>query len=145
MFFFCIKNRIPIRREPSYTIHSLREGFLYQLKVQKFKKIGGPHRFFRPSTKSIYWLRLGNFVYNIGNLFHATSVCFTLRKKCYWIKSISFQKHVYHGFKSICYRISNMFIASCSIFLWINSVHAFGKKCFWFNSIFFSVHHLYFL
>ena len=27
----------------------------------------------------------------------------TLRKKCFWIKSISFQKHVYHGFKSICY------------------------------------------
>ena len=27
------------------------------------------------------------------------------------------QKHVYHGFKSICYRISNIFIGSCSIFL----------------------------
>ena len=63
-----------------------------------------------------------------------------LRKKCYWIKSISFQKHVYHGFKSICYRISNILIGCCSIFLWINSIHAFGKKCFWFNSIFFSVH-----
>ena len=63
----------------------------------------------------------------------------TLGKKCYWIKSISFQKHVYHGFKSICYRISNIFIGSCSIFLWINSIHAFGKKCFWFNNIFFSV------
>ena len=64
---------------------------------------------------------------------------YTLRKKCYWIKSISFQKHVYHGFKSICYRISNIFIDSCSIFLWINSMHVFGKKCFWFNSILFSV------
>ena len=64
----------------------------------------------------------------------------TLRKKCYWIKRIFFQKHVYHGFESICYRISNIFISSCSIFLWINSTHAFGKKCFWFNSIFFSVH-----
>ena len=63
----------------------------------------------------------------------------TLRKKCYWINSISFQKHVYHGFKSICYRISNIFIGSCSIFLWIHSIHAFEKKCFWFNSIFFSV------
>ena len=63
----------------------------------------------------------------------------TLRKKCYWIKNISYQKHVYHGFKSICYRISNIFIGSCSIFLWINSIHAFGKKCFWFNSIFLSV------
>ena len=40
-----------------------------------------------------------------------------LRKKCNWIKSISFQKHVYHGFKSICYRISNIFIDSWSIFL----------------------------
>ena len=50
-----------------------------------------------------------------------------------------FQKHVYHGFKSICYRISNIFIGSCSIFLWINSINAFGKKCFWFNIIFFSV------
>ena len=49
------------------------------------------------------------------------------------------QKHVYHGFKAICYRISNIFIGSCSIFLWINSIHAFGKKWFWFNSIFFSV------
>ena len=46
----------------------------------------------------------------------------TLRKKCYWIESISFKKHVYHGFKSICYRISNIFIGSCSIFLWINSI-----------------------
>ena len=64
----------------------------------------------------------------------------TLRKKCYWIKRISFQKHVYPGFKSICYRISNIFIGSCSIFLWINSINAFGKKCFWFNSILFSVH-----
>ena len=64
----------------------------------------------------------------------------TLRKKCYWIKRISFQKNVYHGFKSICYRISNIFIGSCSIFLWINSIHAFGKKCYWFNSIFFSVY-----
>ena len=63
-----------------------------------------------------------------------------MRKKCYWIKSISFQKHVYHGFKSICYRISNILIGSYSIFLWINSIHAFGKKCFWFNSIFFSVY-----
>ena len=63
-------------------------------------------------------------------------VIHTLRKKCYWIKSISNQKHVYHGFKSICYRISNIFIGSCSIFLWINSIHAFGNKCFWFNSIF---------
>ena len=62
-----------------------------------------------------------------------------LRKKCYWIKSISFKKHVYRGFKSICYRISNIFTGSCSISLWINSIHAFGKKCFWFNSIFFSV------
>ena len=35
---------------------------------------------------------------------------YTLRKNCYWIKSISFQKHVCHGFKSICYRISNIFI-----------------------------------
>ena len=34
----------------------------------------------------------------------------TLRKTCYWFNSISFQKHVYHGFKSICYRISNIFI-----------------------------------
>ena len=50
------------------------------------------------------------------------------------------QKHAYHGFKSICYRISNIFIGSCSIFLWINSMHAFGKKSFWFNSIFFSVY-----
>ena len=66
----------------------------------------------------------------------------TLRKTSYWIKSISFQKHVYHGFKSICYRISNIFIGSCIIFLWINSIHAFGKKCFWFNSIFFSVQKL---
>ena len=64
----------------------------------------------------------------------------TLRKRCYWIKSISFQKHVYHGFKSICYRISNIFIGSCNIFLWINSIHAFGKKFFWFNSDFFSVY-----
>ena len=64
---------------------------------------------------------------------------YTLRKKCYWINSISFQKHVYHGFKSICYRINNIFIGSCSIFLWIHSIRAFGKKCFWFNSIFFSV------
>ena len=63
-------------------------------------------------------------------------------KKCYWIKSISFQKHVYHGFKSICYRISNIFIGSCNIFLWINSVHAFEKKCFWFNRIFVSVYQL---
>ena len=62
-------------------------------------------------------------------------------KKCYWIKSIYFQQHVYHGFKSICYRISYIFIGSCSIFLWINSIHAFGKKCFWFNSIFFSVYY----
>ena len=30
---------------------------------------------------------------------------------CGWIKSISFQKHVHHGFKTICYRISNIFIA----------------------------------
>ena len=66
-----------------------------------------------------------------------------LRKKCYWIKSISFQKHVYHGFKSICLRISNIFIGSCSIFLWINSIHDFWKKCFWFNSIFFSVYSLH--
>ena len=35
---------------------------------------------------------------------------FILRKKCYWIKSISFQKHVYQGLKSIFYRISNIFI-----------------------------------
>ena len=33
------------------------------------------------------------------------------------------QKHAYHGFKSICYRISNIFIGSCSIFLWINIVY----------------------
>ena len=64
---------------------------------------------------------------------------FTLRKKCYWIKSISFQKHVYHGLKSICYRISKIFVGSCSIFLWNNIIHAYGKKFFWFNSIFFSV------
>ena len=32
------------------------------------------------------------------------------KKKYYWIKSISVQKHVYHRFKSICYRISNIFI-----------------------------------
>ena len=54
----------------------------------------------------------------------------TLRKKCYWIKSISFQKHVYDGFKSICYRISNIFIGSCSIFLWINGIHAFDSIAF---------------
>ena len=36
------------------------------------------------------------------------SIHLTLRKKCYWIKSISFQKHVYHGFKSISYRFSNI-------------------------------------
>ena len=52
-----------------------------------------------------------------------------------------FSKSMYnHGFKSICYRISNIFIGSCSIFLWINSIHAFGKKCFWFNSNFFPVY-----
>ena len=28
----------------------------------------------------------------------------------------SFQKHVYHGFKSIRYRISNIFIGSCSFY-----------------------------
>ena len=33
MFFFCINNRLPIRRELSYTIHSLCECFLYQLEV----------------------------------------------------------------------------------------------------------------
>ena len=55
--------------------------------------------------------------------------------------AFSFQRHVYHGFKSICYRISNIFIGSCSIFLWNHSIHAFRKKYFWFNSIFFSVHH----
>ena len=49
------------------------------------------------------------------------------------------QKQVYRGFKSICYRIGNIFIGSCSIFLRIHSIHAFGKKCFWFNSIFFWV------
>ena len=65
----------------------------------------------------------------------------TLIKKFYWINRISFQKHVYHGFKSICRRISNIFIGSCSIFLWIHSIHAFGKKCFWFNSIFFLVYY----
>ena len=64
-----------------------------------------------------------------------------LRKKCYWIKSISFQKHVYHGFKSICYRISNIFIGLVVYFYeLIYSIHAFGKKCFWFNSIFFLVY-----
>ena len=31
MFFFCIKNRLPIRRELSYTIHLLRDDFVYQL------------------------------------------------------------------------------------------------------------------
>ena len=71
----------------------------------------------------------------------AESTLDTLRKKCYWIKSISSQKQVYHGFKSICYRISNIFMGSCSKFLWINSINAFGKRCFWFNSIFFSVSH----
>ena len=70
--------------------------------------------------------------------------CLTLRKECYWIKRISFQKRVYHGFKPICYRISNIFIGSCSIFLCINSIHAFVKKCFWFSSIFLSVYFLRF-
>ena len=74
---------------------------------------------------------------------HTYSSIVTLRKKCFRIKSISFQKHVYHWFKSICYRISYIFIGSCSIFLWINSIHAFGKKFFWFNSIFFSVYNKY--
>ena len=55
---------------------------------------------------------------------------------CTMKKMLLNQKHVYHEFKSICYRISNIFIGSCSIFLWINSIHAFGKKCYWFNSIF---------
>ena len=40
----------------------------------------------------------------------------TLRKKCYWIKNIFFQKHVYHGFKSICYRIGNIFIGLVGYF-----------------------------
>ena len=68
-----------------------------------------------------------------------------LRKKCYWTNSISFQRHVYNGFKSICYVISNIFIGSCSIFLRIHNIHAFGKTCFWFNSIFFSVYGNYFV
>ena len=63
----------------------------------------------------------------------------TLRKKCYWIKSISFQKHVYHGFKSICCRISNIFIGLEVYFYELIVCMLFGKKCFWFNSIFFSV------
>ena len=33
MFFLCIKNRLPIQRELSYSIYSLREGFLYQLEL----------------------------------------------------------------------------------------------------------------
>ena len=37
----------------------------------------------------------------------------------FWLIQI---KKVHHGFKSICYRISNIFIGSCSIFLWINSI-----------------------
>ena len=35
-----------------------------------------------PNTKSIYCLRLGNFMYNIANLFHATNVCFTIYSFC---------------------------------------------------------------
>ena len=54
----------------------------------------------------------------------------TLRKKCYWINRISFQKYVDHRFKSICYRICNIFIGSCSIFLWIQSIHAFDSIAF---------------
>ena len=48
----------------------------------KVQKIGRRHSFFRPYTKSIYCLRLGNFVYNIGNLFHATNVCFIIYSLC---------------------------------------------------------------
>ena len=50
-----------------------------------------------------------------------------VRKRCYWFKSVSFQNHVYHGLKSICHRSSNILIGSCSIFLWINSIHAFDS------------------
>ena len=48
----------------------------------KVQKIGRRHRFFRPYTKSIYCLWLGNFVYNIGNLFHATNVYFIIYSLC---------------------------------------------------------------
>ena len=48
----------------------------------------------------------------------------------HWEKMLLNQKHVYHGFKSICYRISNIFIGSCSIFLWIHSIHAFDSIAF---------------
>ena len=36
--------------------------------------------------------------------------CIHWEKNAIWIKRIFFQKHVYHGFKSICYRISNILI-----------------------------------
>ena len=37
-------------------------------------------------------------------------------------------KYLHHEFKSIWYRIGNIFIGSCSIFLWINSLHAFSRN-----------------
>ena len=69
---------------------------------------------------SLFWIE-------ICILFH---VQLYTGKKFYWIKSIFFQKHVYHGFKSICYRIINIFIGSCSVFLWIHSIHAFDSIAF---------------
>ena len=97
-------------------------------------------KYFIVLLKPTYRNRNFNIIYFVKkHLFIYTCT----EKKCYWIKGISFQKHVYHGFKSICYIISNIFIGSCSIFLWINSIHAFGKKCFWFNSIFLSVPNLF--
>ena len=56
--------------------------FSLSIKALKVQKIGGRYTFIRPSTKSIYCLRLGNFVYNIGNLFHATNVCFIIYSFC---------------------------------------------------------------
>ena len=65
---------------------------------------------------------------------------YTMIKKCNWINNISAKStYVYHGYKSICYRNSNIFIGSCSIFLWINSIHAFSKNDMDSKALFLSV------
>ena len=90
-------NRLISRKSYVFLLHKksfshFKRGFSYDsfaswrfflsnrgLKVQK---IGRRHSFFRPYTVSIYCLRLGNLVKNIGNLFHATNVCFIIYSFC---------------------------------------------------------------
>ena len=94
---FSFKSTLISRKFYVFLLHKkpishFKRGFLYNsfaswrfflsnrgLKVQK---IGRRHSFFRPYTVSIYCLRLGNFVKNIGNLFHATNVCFIIHSFC---------------------------------------------------------------